>query len=213
LRESARDALAAVLVVHDRLVVLRNRYSAGVRRHCQRDIHQRSLLRRSWFFTIAAGIQLLQSKTPTSRSWADPPARADWLAAAIQFVGTLLFNVSTGTELWAHRIPAQRRFVWAPDAAGSVAFLVSATLAVVAVTITLGFLEMKSRDWQAAWVNMVGCVAFGASALGAFVKRTGVTEDALLANVGTFFGALCFLIAALLILPNRSPAATYGVAT
>ena len=58
---------------------------------------------------------------------------------------------------------------------------------------------------------MVGSIAFGASAVGAFVRRTGVTEDALLANVGTFFPALCFLTAALLILPDRSARAAYGV--
>jgi hypothetical protein len=166
----------------------------------------------SWFFTSAAALQLIQSKTPASRSWADPSARADFLSAAIQLVGTLLFNVSTGAALLVHRIPAQRRFVWAPNAEGSVAFLVSATLAIVAVTITLGVAELKSRDWQAAWVNMAGSIAFGVSAVGAFVRRTGVTEDALLANVGTFLGALCFLSAALLILPTRSPKAAYGAA-
>ena len=160
----------------------------------------------SWFFTSAAGLQLLSSKTPASQSWADPSVRSDWLSAAIQFIGTLLFNVSTGAALLAHRIPAQRRFVWAPSAEGSVAFLVSATLAVVAVTITVGVAELKSRDWQAAWINMLGSVAFGASAIGAFVRSTGVTEDALLANTGTFLGALCFLTAALLILPNRRAA-------
>lgn len=165
----------------------------------------------SWFFTGAAAIQVVQSRTAASRSWADPSARADFLSATIQFVGTLLFNISTGAALLVHRIPAQRRFVWAPNAEGSVAFLVSATLAIVAVTITVGVAELKSRDWQAAWVNMAGSVAFGASAVGAFVKRTGVTEDALLANVGTFFGALCFLTAALLILPSRSADDAYSV--
>jgi hypothetical protein len=50
---------------------------------------------------------------------------------------------------------------------------------------------------------MVGCVAFGVSALGAFVRKNGVSEDALLANLGTFVGALCFLVAALLVLPRH----------
>jgi hypothetical protein len=76
-------------------------------------------------------------------------------------------------------------------------FLASATLAVAAITITVGAVELKSRDWQAAWVNMVGSIAFGVSAAGAFVRRSGVTEDAPPANVGTF----------LLILPNRWSAA------
>ena len=51
---------------------------------------------------------------------------------------------------------------------------------------------------------MIGCVAFGVSALGAFVSEAGVTEDALLANVGTFVGALCFLVAALRVLPREA---------
>jgi hypothetical protein len=93
--------------------------------------------------------------------------------------------------------------VWAPDALGSVAFLVSGVLGVLAVTAVVGAIELKSRDWQAEWINMVGCVAFAVSALGAFVRKNGVSEDALLANLGTFVGALCFLVAALLVLPRH----------
>ena len=51
---------------------------------------------------------------------------------------------------------------------------------------------------------MIGCVAFGVSALGAFVTDSGVTEEALLANLGTFIGALCFLVAAFVIRPRHS---------
>jgi hypothetical protein len=93
--------------------------------------------------------------------------------------------------------------VWAPDALGSLAFLVSAVLGVIAVTAVVGIFELKSRDWQSEWINLLGCVAFGVSALGAFVTGSGVTADAVLANVGTFIGALCFLVAALLVLPRR----------
>ena len=66
----------------------------------------------------------------------------------------------------------------------------------------VGLFELKSRDWQAEWINMIGCVAFGVSALGAFIGESGVTEDALLANVGTFIGTLCFLVAAVLVLAS-----------
>jgi hypothetical protein len=159
----------------------------------------------SWFFTSAALIQLLLSKPSMSRPWKTPSIRAEFLSAATQFFGTLRFNVSTGAALWAHRIPARRHFVWWPDAAGSVAFLVSGALGVVAVTLTVGIVRLKSREWLAAWINMIGSIAFGASAVGAFITRTGVTEDALVANLGTFFGALCFLIAALLVRPKRFP--------
>lgn len=154
----------------------------------------------SWFFTTAAWMQL---------TLADPTMRTAWLSAAVQFVGTLLFNVSTGASVWAHAVTEQRRLVWAPDAFGSAAFLVSGVLGVVAVTATVGLVAVKSVDWQAEWINLVGCVAFGASALGAFVRKSGVTEDEVLANLGTFVGALCFLAAALLALP-RSPRAVAG---
>jgi hypothetical protein len=157
----------------------------------------------SWFFTSAALIQLLLSKPSMSRPWETRSIRVEFLSAATQFVGTLRFNVSTGAALWAHRIPARRHFVWWPDAAGSVAFLVSGALGVVAVTLTVGIVRLKSREWLAAWINMLGSIAFGASAVGAFIKRTGVTEDALVANLGTFIGALCFLIAALVMRPKR----------
>lgn len=49
---------------------------------------------------------------------------------------------------------------------------------------------------------MIGCVAFAVSALGAFVSESGVTADAWMANLGTFIGALCFLVAALVMLPR-----------
>ena len=105
--------------------------------------------------------------------------------------------------MWAHAVKPERRLVWAPDVTGSLAFLVSGVLGVVAVTAAVGILELKSRDWQAEWINMIGCIAFGVSALGAFVTKTGVTEDALLANLGTFVGALCFFAAALMALPRQ----------
>jgi YrhK-like protein len=143
----------------------------------------------SWFFTSAGWMQLVL---------ADPEKRSEWLSAATQFAGTVLFNVSTGSAVWAQAVTAERRFVWAPDATGSVAFLVSGVLALAAV----GVLAVRSRDGLAAWVNMIGCIAFGVSAVAAFVTRTGDTVDTRLANLGTFLGALCFLAAALMLLPR-----------
>ncbi|MFY9917690.1 MAG: hypothetical protein WAL26_04740 [Mycobacterium sp.] len=149
----------------------------------------------SWFFTTAGWMQLVLAR---------PALGIGWLSAATQFVGTIMFNISTGSALWAHAVKPERRLVWAPDMFGSVAFLVSGALGIVAVTAVVGIVELKSRDWQAEWINMIGCVAFGVSALGAFVTESGVTEDALLANAGTFVGALCFLVAALVVLPHRA---------
>lgn len=154
----------------------------------------------SWFFTTAAWMQLML---------ATPSQKLQWLSAAIQFAGTVLFNISTGAAVWAHAIGVRRHAVWAPDALGSMAFLVSAALGVAAASIAIGLIALGSRDWQAEWINMIGSIAFGASAVGAFVRDTGITEDELVANLGTFLGALCFLGAALLVLPRfrkRAPA-------
>jgi hypothetical protein len=157
----------------------------------------------SWFFTSAALIQFALSMPSTARSWVMAAIRAECLSAAIQLVGTLNFNLSTGAAVWAHHVTARREFVWLPDAAGSVAFLVSGILGVVASTLTDGSVRPTSRSWWAAWTGLGGSVAFGASAAGAFVTTMGTTEDDQLAQIGTFVGALCFLIAAVLKLPRR----------
>lgn len=141
----------------------------------------------SWFFTTAAWVQLQLSDRGVA-----------WWSSATQFVGTILFNISTGASVWAHTVHAERRIVWAPDATGSLAFLVSGVLAVLLV----GLWSPKSVDWQASWINMIGCVAFGVSAAAAFVTTSGATADGVLANLGTFIGALCFLAAALRLLPR-----------
>ena len=152
----------------------------------------------SWFFTAAAWIQLVRS---------GPEGSVEWRSAAVQFGGTVLFNVSTGASVWAHAVFAERRLVWAPDATGSLAFLVSAVLGIVAVTASVGRWVPTSREWQAQWINMIGCIAFAASAIGAFVYKSGTTADETLANLGTFIGAVCFLAAASLVLPRRRRAA------
>jgi hypothetical protein len=146
----------------------------------------------SWFFTSAAWVQLVRS---------GPEGSFGWLSAATQFGGTVLFNVSTCASVWAHEVVSERRLVWAPDAMGSLAFLVSGALAIVALT---AWWDPKSIDWQATWINMMGCTAFGVSAIGAFVRLSGSAEDMAMANAGTFGGALCFLAAALLVLPRTS---------
>lgn len=148
----------------------------------------------SWFFTTAAWMQLALS---------DRRRHAEWWAAATQFAGSLLFNVSTGAAVWAHAVAEERRYVWAPDATGSALFLVSGALAMAAIAAVSGVLELRSRDWQAGAVNLVGCIAFGVSAVAAFVRGGGITVDEPLANLGTFLGALCFLVAALMEVPRR----------
>lgn len=160
----------------------------------------------AWFFTSAALIQLLRSGDITTEVsyGSGTMVRAEWLAAATQFVGTLMFNVSTTAALDAHSIPSQRHLVWSPDAGGSVFFLISGFLLVVAFTHTDTFWKPSSADWWSTQVNLLGCIAFGVSAVGAYITTSGVTVDTAIANWGTFIGALCFLIASAVVLPRRT---------
>ena len=53
---------------------------------------------------------------------------------------------------------------------------------------------------------MLGSVAFGVSAVAAYVgPATGEVRNAELSNLGTLIGALCFLIGAILLLHRRGP--------
>ena len=130
------------------------------------------------------------------------PRGLDWWSNAIQLAGTVFFNVST-FEALRRGLDANEydRLVWMPDARGSICFLVSGCLAVVVVRKA-----RRTRDWWIAIVNFLGCVAFGISAVAAYVvPSTGDALDLAGANVFTSLGALCFLVGSLLLLPG-SPA-------
>lgn len=159
----------------------------------------------AWFFTTAGLMQTILSGAPTKAVdyGTGRMFRAVWLAAFIQSVGTLLFNVSTSGALAARSIHAQEQFVWNPDAGGSVAFLISAAFVYVAYFRDRDTLwEPSQSGWWGAHINMLGCIAFGVSAVGAFVLANGSVENANVANWGTFIGALCFFFSSAIALPQ-----------
>ena len=92
---------------------------------------------------------------------------------------------------------------------GSICFLVASALAVVATTHRERLWDPEARNWWNTWLNMLGSVAFGVSAYAAkVVDASGDVRNVEAVNLGTFVGALCFLVAALLVLPPReAPAA------
>jgi hypothetical protein len=170
----------------------------------------------SIFFTSASFLQLVQSQSPamtatgTSRdderqhlkllAWL--PRDKGWLAAVIQFPGTLFFN---GTTFWAITVAVSSskydNVVWRPDFYGSVLFLLSSFFGILTVARLLSW-RPREAAWWAAWLNMLGAVAFMASAIGAFVMpTTAAAVDVRLADRGTFVGAVCFFLGALLVLP------------
>jgi hypothetical protein len=156
----------------------------------------------SWGFTSAAFIQLQLSGPSRNERGA---LRALWLAAATQFVGTILFNVSTGSAIYSQSVTAEEHLVWAPDAQGSVLFLVSGAFGLLALA-RVGRLWSFDRDWLSNWVNMAGCVAFGVSAVAAVVTSSGGVENASLAAWTTCVGAVCFFAASALVLPEADGA-------
>lgn len=158
----------------------------------------------AWFFTGAGLIQLFLSgaiSVPVSYA-PGRMVRAEWLSAATQTFGTLMFNVSTTAALYAHSVKAQEHFIWNPDAGGSVGFLVSGVLAFTAYGHAARHWDFGKRAWWSVVANFVGCVAFGISAVGAFILPSGHVINSEIASIGTFIGAVCFFITSFIMLPQ-----------
>jgi len=178
----------------------------------------------SLLFTSAAFLQWLETinanrgPEPTARRrrrlLSFEPHRIDWWSSGIQLVGTLFFNATTFRALQTGLdSPSYDRLVWRPDALGSVCFLVSGYLAYVEVSGHLLGRPHWTLEWVIVTVNLLGCLAFGVSAVAAYiVPSTGSEISLTLVNLCTALGALCFLVGALLLLPEgalkreRSPA-------
>ena len=156
------------------------------------------------FFTAAGFIQLALSGRPAHG--AARPNVVDWWAAAVQFAGTLFFNLSTTQALLnALDAASHERTGWRPDAVGSVCFLMTSTLGIVATTMRDALWDPNARIWRCTWLNMLGSVFFALSAVGAYLlPATGDLVSVFWANLGTLLGALCFLVAALLSRPVRA---------
>jgi hypothetical protein len=172
----------------------------------------------SIFFTSAAFLQYVEAVNAdrgpqrvgmrerlTIFTW--EPCRIDWWATLIQLVGTVLFNVNTFDAMLDLTPTEQDRFVWGPDVAGSVCFLVASALA---------YLEVRGRpdglggprrelEWWIAVINLAGSIAFGVAAAVTHVNTaTGAVADLALGNLATLIGALCFLAGAVLLMPEAA---------
>ncbi|MFD0277593.1 hypothetical protein ACFVHB_27300 [Kitasatospora sp. NPDC127111] len=134
------------------------------------------------------------------------PRRIDWWATAIQLVGTLYFNVSTAVAMAGHLSAATaHQHVWRPDAIGSVCFLVSSLLAWYETCHGWAAWRPTAWSWWITLANLVGSVAFGVSAVAGYVNPvTGQVRNATEADTTTLIGAVCFLVGAVLLLPERT---------
>ena len=156
----------------------------------------------SIFFTLAAALEVREATLRRGRRFGSD---ASWWSAAIQFAGTLLFNLST-FEAMQEGLSThdQNRLVWAPDVFGSTAFLISGALAYRVVTGPHLRGARHDRDWRMAAVNLAGCVFFMISAVASFVvPSSGSILDLAAANWTTALGSACFFVGALMLLPPR----------
>jgi hypothetical protein len=134
------------------------------------------------------------------------PRRIDWWATGVQLVGTLFFNLSCGNALRLDlTAEAANQHVWKPDAYGSVCFLVASALAWFEVCHGWVAWRPRAWSWWITLVNLTGSIAFGVSAVAGYINpSSGQLNNADRANLGTFVGAVCFLVGALLLLPERT---------
>ena len=170
-------------------------------------------------FTTAAFLQYLQTvntrRAPSGlrtdgrlRVLTWEPRRIDWWATAVQFIGTLFFNLSTFYAMYTNLSATQiDELVWRPDIYGSTCFLIASLLAWIEVAHGLWSWQPHSLSWWISALNMLGSIGFGFSAVAAYiVPTTGDPVNVILVNLGTFIGALCFLAGGLLLLPARTRA-------
>lgn len=162
-------------------------------------------------FTFAAGVQW--------RAAADhrPAARLrdpDWVSAAVQFVGTLFFNVMTLRALAMSFDSATTTYdsVWKPDAIGSLLFLASSWIAWHPLAREHRHQLLHGRSRLICWANMLGSVFFGLSAVGAIMLPDGALRNEGWDNWGTFLGAIGFFVAAVALRPTASEREVAGAA-
>lgn len=137
-------------------------------------------------------------------SW--EPHRIDWLAASIQLLGTVFFNVSTFTAM-KHGLTTRQSNtrVWGPDALGSICFLLASELAFAEVCHRWLGVALASLSWRIVALNLAGSIAFGAAAIASLLEpATGEPISARVANGGTSLGGICFLVGALALMPEAA---------
>jgi hypothetical protein len=162
----------------------------------------------SLVFTTAAYLSYLQVVRDGGRRWfAWAPHDMGFWAVLVQLVGTLYFNVTTFAAFFDMPPDVVNRVIWRPDAIGSVCFLIASAIAFAEAGHRWWSWRPGERDWHVTALNLWGSVFFGISAVGAYVQPSGDVLNAAWANGGTFLGALCFLVASLLMLPEGRPGA------
>lgn len=170
----------------------------------------------SIFFTIAAYLQLYQSANPDSlwqTSITRPrkylgwrPSDIGWISSALQFLGTLLFNVNTYNAMSSDLTWLQQDLrIWLPDLVGSILFLASGYLAFAETCHSHWSWHFRDLSWRIVFSNLIGCLAFMAAAATAFSTPESINLKLQFFSMGmTAIGAASFLTGALLMLPEST---------
>ena len=177
----------------------------------------------SLFFTSAGYLQFLQAiNAPRDargtermpfRLFAWQPNRIDFWACGIQSLGTLWFNWSTFAATRSALDAEQaHKMIWRPDMLGSVAFIIASWLAWVEVCHRCFAWRPRDVSWWIVAANLGGSIAFLISAFAAYIDpHTGTIWRLPLANLGTFVGAVGFLVGAVLLIPEMRATAEQPV--
>lgn len=168
----------------------------------------------SLFFTAASFLSYREAVDASPRGlnpgrrrfFVFQPRRIDWWATVVQLAGTLYFNVSCGVAMATDLSAAtENQYVWRPDAVGSACFLVSSVLAWYEACHGWAAWRPRAYSWWITLANLVGSIAFGVSAVAGYVNPvTGAVNDLERAGTQTLIGAICFLVGAIILLPERT---------
>ncbi len=168
-------------------------------------------------FTTAAYLQLFQAAN-AGPAMPDPgkkrrrrirwvgwePRQIGWLSCALQFPGTLLFNVNTFDALntslnWV----GQDVKIWIPNLLGSILFLASGYLAFIETCHSHWAWNPGSLSWWVTFTNLLGCIGFMGAALTSPLLPGGAGPVfPTVSMIFTLIGALGFLTGSLLMLPE-----------
>ncbi|MEP5566253.1 MAG: hypothetical protein ABJN62_00335 [Halioglobus sp.] len=163
------------------------------------------------FFTLAALLQWIQSmKSGLETDFSGTlsfrflrSADLGYWACLIQFAGTLFFNMNTVDALLMGLSPVEQDvFIWTPNLAGSLCFLLASQLAVMEYSHGWFRWAPGEVSWWIVYINLLGSVFFGVSVAGSFVMSDGHVLAGSIANLTTLAGAVCFFVAAYLLIPE-----------
>ena len=128
--------------------------------------------------------------------------------SALQFAGTLLFNLNTFDAMHPSLTWLQQDLrIWAPDIIGSTLFLASGYLAFIETGHAYWAWNLSSISRWVTFANLMGCLGFMVSAVFAFVPPGGPSAGAVtIATALTLQGAICFFVGSALMLPESKSA-------